>query len=247
MAHGLFEPKVKLDLETHSYTHDNGDKYMGFSSVYEKISKPFFRGIANKVAEAEGITATEVTEKWDSQRDEGSRIDDALTEYCKSKTLSDEKLKSGIDQILAHYTDFKVTEEQLVVYNEEFRTATAIDKWCGYSNRKDGLFAIGDFKCFEKMDLFGGTGWLKGPFSHLPDTKFIKTAFQLSYGAYHFEMLTGRKCKRLFIHMIQPSTIYNEVVNQQIIQLPYLRNDVKLLLETFKEEILEDLKPQSVF
>jgi hypothetical protein len=36
--------------------------------------------------------------------------------------------------------------------------------------------------------------------------------------------------------MIQPSTIYNETINQQIIQLPYLRSDVVLLLEMYKKE-----------
>ena len=236
MSHGLFEERVTLDVETHKYTHQNGDVYQGFSRVYETISKPFFKGVANKVADKEGVSVTEVQQRWDGQRDEGSRIDDALTEYCKSGKLSDEKLKPAIDQILSHYNEFHSSHEQLIVYSEEYKTATAIDKLAMYSNRKDGLVAVSDFKCFEKMDLFGGTGWLKAPFNHLPDNKFIKTAFQLSYGAYHFEQLTGRKCKRLFIHMIQPSTIYNEVINQQIIQLPYLRSDVVLLLEMYKKE-----------
>lgn len=247
--HDLFPEKVRLDQESHKYTHDNGDEYVGFTKVFEYISKPFFRGVAKKVAANENISVTEVQERWDGQRDEGSRIDDVLTHYCQTGELKDEKMKGAVEQILSHYKGYHKTYEQLVVYNEEYRTATAIDKLVACSNRKDGLCEIGDFKCFEKMDLFSGTGWLKEPFAHLPDTKFIKTAFQLSYGALHFEMLTGRKCKKLFIHMIQPSTIYNEIVNQQIIQVPYLKTDVIKLLEMNKENILNDLTPkeQNVF
>lgn len=245
--HGLFEEKVKLDLETHVYTHDNGDIYTGFSSVYERISKPFFRGISKKVAEKEGVNAHEVTQRWDAQRDEGVRIDDALTEYCKSGKCEDEKLIPALNQILDNYSAYKENHEQLIVYSEEYKTATAIDKLCLYSNRKDGLYAISDFKCYEKMDLFGGSGWLKEPFSHLPDNKFIKIAFQLSYGAYHFEQLTGRKAKKLFIHLVQPSTIYSEKINQKIIDVPYLRSDVKLLLDMHKENDLNKLNPELTF
>lgn len=240
MGHGLFAERVKLDLENHVYTHENGDIYTGFSHVYERISKPFFKGIAKVVAEKEGVEAKEVSQKWDAQRDEGIRIDDALTEYCKTGKCEDEKLIPALNQILEHYSLYKENHEQLIVYSEEYKTATAIDKLCCYSARKDGLVAISDFKCYEKMDLFGGSGWLKEPFSHLPDNKFIKIAFQLGYGAYHFEQLTGRKVKKLFIHMVQPSTIYNEKINQQIIDVPYLRTDVKQLLEIHKEIMVKN-------
>jgi serine protease inhibitor len=47
--------------------------------------------------------------------------------------------------------------------------------------------------------------------------------------------------------MIQPSTIYNEKINQQIIEVPYLKRDVEMLLEMNKENILKQLTPENVF
>lgn len=236
MNHGLFPELVSLDLDSHVYTNKvTGQIYKGFSSVFGTISKPFFTGIAKKVAEKECVPVSEVQSRWDAQRDEGTKIDDALTEYSRTG-IADAELKPSLDIILAHYKHFNQTHEQLVVYNNQYGTATAIDKLGMYSNRKDSCFSVSDWKCFEKMELHDHRGWLKEPFSHLPDTKFTRICFQLSYGAWHFEELTGKRCKKLFIHLIQPSTVRQGVLNQQIIPVPYIKHDIFLLLEHYSNQ-----------
>lgn len=252
MSHGLFHEYVTLSEDTHVYSHSlTGLNYMGFSSVYEHISKPFFAGLHKTVAFSEGVDHSEVKARWDRQRDEGSRIDSALTEYAKTGKLGDENsdLLEAVQQILAHYKDYKKCFEQMVVYNNNYRTATAIDK-CGlFTNRSDSSFFISDFKSFEKDNLMEHRGWLKAPFEHLPDTKFTRISFQLSYGAYHLEQLTGKRCKRLFIHLIKPSSCKKcgdepVKVEQQIIEVPYMRNDIILLLSTFADAIKTKLAEQ---
>lgn len=240
MGHSLFEEKVKLDDKTHVYSDDIGNNYMGFSSTFGFISKPFFSGLAKTVAQSEGVSTTEVQNRWDGQRNEGSRIDDALTLYASTGKIADENLdlKESLDQILVHYKDYHKCFEQMVVYNEKYRTATAIDK-CGlFTNRKDSSFFISDFKAYEKMEIMTHSGWLKAPFEYLPDSKFIKIGMQLSFGAYHLEQLTGKRCKSLFIHLIKPSTCKEGTkVEQQIIHVPYLKPQIELLLSTFADEI----------
>jgi hypothetical protein len=99
-----------------------------------------------------------------------------------------------------------------------------------------------------ETDLYEGRGWLKAPFSHLPNSKFVKTSFQLSFYAYHVELLTGKRVKELFIHLIQPSTCKNGgKVNHKKIQVNYLRHDVEILLETFKDQIKEKLVNKNEF
>lgn len=247
MNHGLFQEKVRLDDETHVYYDDIGNNYMGFSSTFGFVSKPFFEGLHKKVAQSEGVEPSEVKARWDGQRDEGTRIDDALTLYASTGKIEDENidLKESLDQILVHYKDYHKCFEQLVVYNEQYRTATAIDKCGMFTNRKDSSFFISDFKAYEKMQIMDHKGWLKEPFNYLPDSKFTKISFQLSFGAYHLEQLTGKKCKSLFIHLIKPSTCKKDVkVEQQIIHVPYLKPQIELLLSTFADEIKAKLLEQ---
>lgn len=251
MSHGLFQEKIKLDAETHVYSDSTNQNYMGFSSVFSLISKPFFEGLHKTVAFSEGVEPSEVRARWDAQREDGNRIDDCLTEYAQTGKLGDENsdLLEAVQQILPQYKNHHKTYEQLIVYNEQYRTATAIDKLSLCTNRKDSPFVTSDFKAFEKMDLMRHNGWLKAPFDYLPDSKFIKIAFQLSYGSYHFEKLTGKRCKQQYIHLVKPSTckkVGDEPVKveQQIVQIPYLRMEIELLLSTFADEIKTKLAEQ---
>ncbi len=251
MGHGLFTEKVSLDEINHVYTDKEGNNYMGFTQLFDFIGKPFFAGLHKTVAFAEGVEPSEVKARWDNQRDEGSRIDAACSEFAVSGKIADANsdLKDAIEQILIHYKDYNKTFEQLIVYNEEYRIATAIDK-CGlFTNRKDSSFFISDFKCYESMQLFEHKGWLKAPLEHLPDTKFIKIALQLGMGAFMFEKLTGKRCKNLFIHLIKPSTCKklgdeSVKVEQQIIQVPYLKLEIMAILSTFADEIKTKLAEQ---
>lgn len=251
MGHGLFHEYVTLN-DAHVYSHSlTGLNYMGFSSVFANISKPFFEGLHKTVAFSEGVQPSEIRARWDGQRDEGSRIDNVLTLYAQTGKIANENLdlKEAVEQILSHYKGYHKCFEQMIVYNDKYRTATAIDK-CGlFTNRSDSPFFISDFKCFERMDIYSHKGWLKAPFEHLPDTKFVKIAMQLTYGAYHLEQLTGKRCKELFIHLIKPSSckkIGDETikVEQQIIKVPYMKRDIELLLSTFDDEIKAKLAEQ---
>ena len=82
--HKLYEPKVKLEKESHRYFHENGDEFLSFSKLSEFLIPPFDReSISYFVAKAQGKSQDEVKAEWDSRTDNGSRIDKALEVYAQ--------------------------------------------------------------------------------------------------------------------------------------------------------------------
>ena len=85
--------------------------------------------------------------------------------------------------------------------------------------------------------------WLNPPFNHLPNNKFTKISMQLSFYSFLFEELTGRGCEKLFIDLITP--VFDE--NHRLLSYKtkqyncLFKNDIKIFLETFKDEILDEL------
>jgi hypothetical protein len=256
----LFEPKVELRESDHKYFDKEGNEYLSFSALYGFLADEFD---AKKVAYfAGGKTEQGMIEKlteWDEKRNEGTRLDKALTEYAKTGKTEEKDLEDAVKVILEGYNKFSY--EQLICYNEDYKIAGTIDKMCLSSNRKDSKFVISDFKGFEDVlntdgtlkhaydeTLFVNRGWLKAPFGHLHKSKFTKISFQLSMYAFMIEGLTGKKCDGLFIHVIDPASCKGgKEIRDKRIPIPYLKNDVLILLETFKEQIKEKLTHKDEF
>ncbi len=239
----LYPQKVKL-TENHEYLDANGARYMGFSKFCDEfLIKPFnSAGAAYGVAKSainkgENMSAQTVLDKWDDQRENGVRVDKALQLFLEEdgKILPEnEDITELINSVCLEYPK-KLTHCQSVVYNEHYKIGGSPDVFSLTSNRADGQFDMGDFKVFEKDDnLHDHKGWLFPPMSHLSNTKITKINLQLTYYAIQLEELTGKRCRKLFVHLINPIT-----QTHRKIVLPYLKNDMLILLETNKEKILE--------
>ena len=248
MIHNLFPNEVYLEPNEHKYFDSKGNQYISFSALYGKLVKKFD---ANKIAGMyKDKSKEEVLAKWSKTAEQGTRFDNALERYSNTATIldSDEDLKDAVPEILKKYKIYNKVYHQVVVYDEHTRSAGSTDSTCIISNRKDSAFDKGDWKCFEggleSLFVVKGQPFLNAPFEHLQNTKFTKISFQLSYYARHFEKLTGRKCKKLFIDLIVPKwdsegkllSYENHVVN-----VNYLRNDIDIFLEHFKKDIIDEL------
>ena len=252
--HTLFPNKVRLDEEQHRYFDAQNREYVSFSKLFSFISPKFdAENIAYHVAKSEGTSKEAVLGKWRGATDEGTRIDNALTLFAQSGQIleSDRDIEKLIKFALEKYAVYDKTYEQVVVYNEHYRTAGSLDKLGIRSNRKTSNFIISDFKCFEKGMSYEPKGqkWLNAPFDYLPNSKYIKINFQASYYAWHFSELTGRKCERLFVDMIIPvKDDKGRVVSykNQVIPLVYMKREVELLLETFRDKILNLVEPLQI-
>lgn len=248
----LFPEKVFLEPVAHKYFDKEGNEYLSFSKVFEFISEPFD---ANKVAFFAGGKTPQGQEQllteWAGKRDEGVRVDNALLLYAKEKRVRDEDkdIEDAVKEILSHYK--QPSYEQLVVYNENWKTAGTLDKLTLSSNRSASKFTISDFKCFTEFDLHKNRGWLKEPFNHLPATKFTQISLQLSYYAYHVELLTGKRCDNLFIHLVNPDSCKKIAgklnLRWEKVYVPYCKFDIQVLLETFKDQIKEKLTNKNEF
>jgi len=250
-VHTLYKQLVHLDPVEHKYTDSTGKEYMSFSHLYHFLVPKFnAEYIAGHVARSEGTSKEAVLGKWQSATDEGTRIDAALEYFTKTGQIKDDDadLEPIIKHVLSKYSTYHQTYEQLVVFSEKYRTAGSLDKLGLLSNRKDSRFHLSDFKCFEAGMSYTpkGQAWLNPPFDYLPNTKYTKINFQTSYYAWHLEQLTGRKCERIFVDMIRPiRDNKGKVINyaNSVIPMPYMKHQVELLLETFKDKIINTLEP----
>ena len=251
MIHNLFPNEVYLEPIEHKYFDSEGNQYISFSALYGKLVKKFDAvGISKLVSKHGDKSAIEVRQGWEQTAINGTRADKALETYAQTATISesDQDLKQLVPDVLSKYKIYNKTFEQGTPYSKEYRVAGSWDKLSLVSNRKDSKFVLSDFKCFEKgydsLFTVSGQPFLNAPFEHLSNTKFTKISLQLSFYAHLFEELTGRKCERLFIDLITPVfdkdfklvSYKNEVVNTV-----YLKNDIKIFLETFRGDIMEEL------
>jgi len=253
MAHNLFPNEVYLEPNEHKYFDSEGNQYISFSALYGKLVKKFdAEMVARAISKNTVETSDELLAKWQQTAFQGTRFDNALERFSNTGVIldSDEDLKQAIPQILEKYKIYNKIYHQVVVYDKKYRVAGSTDSSCIVTNRSDSRFHKGDWKCFEKgldsLYKVSGQAWLNAPFEHLPNTKFTKISFQLSYYARLFEKLTGRKCERLFIDLIVPTWDSNGKLisyENHVVNVNYLRNDIDILLETFKEDILEMLNP----
>jgi hypothetical protein len=253
----MYPQKVKLN-EDHRYFDDRGLEYMGFSKLFDEfLCKPFNKDLAAYgSAKSAGTSASEVIEKWDKQREEGIRIDDCLDSYAHTGMYraEDEDIIDGVKEVLKTYDEYHKCAGQLSLYSEQYRVAGTCDKISFVSNRADAAFVMSDYKCFEKEIDFmpkGSPRFLNAPFDYLANTKYVKISFQLSFYSFLFESLTGRKPLHQFIHWIDPRTIKRDSegnlnVKHKLIPVPYMRSEVVLFLETYKERILTLMTPVKV-
>lgn len=251
MIHNLFPNEVYLEPIKHRYYDSKGNEYISFSKLYGKLVDKFdAEGIARNIARNSDKTKEEILAEWQSKTDSGTRIDKALELYAQTATIldSDEDLKQLVPLVLEKYKIYKSTFEQGVPYSKKYRVAGSWDKLSIITNRKDSSFVLSDFKCFEKgfdsLFKISGKKILNAPFEHLPNSKHTKISFQLSFYSFLIEELTGRKCERLFIDLIVPIVDDNGKVlsfSNQIVPVNYMKNDIKILLECFKEDIINEL------
>ena len=256
MIHNLFPNDVYLEPAEHKYYDGQGKRYMSFSALYGKLVAKFDADkISRIIATNTGGSASDIRNSWNKATEDGSRIDKALETYAQLAMLrpEDEDLRGLVVDVLTKYKDFAKTYEQGVPYSKEYRVAGSWDKLSLISSRKDSRFVISDFKCFAKGydSLFENKGqpFLNYPFDHLPNTKFTKISFQLSFYAHLFEELTGRKCQGLFIDLIVPKWGTDgklESYTNQVVRVNYLKNDVKILLDYFKEDIINEMEDVAV-
>lgn len=233
MPRGLFEEKVALEPIKHVYTDKVGNEYISVSKLLNMLSESFENTYAYKTATPEKLA--EWKEKGDVARNHGTDVHKAIETYAQFKTCEKPEWEEGIKSILEAYKGWRSYDE-VCLYDEQYRIAGTADKISAVGTGKNVSVVISDFKTNMSKGIQFNSDYSKhlyAPLEHLQDCNYVKYSLQLSFYAYMWENLTGRKIKRMFIHFIPP----DDFTKHQIIPVNYMKNDIKLLLDTYKPQI----------
>jgi len=244
--HTLFPTKVTLDHETHTYTDNLGRQYLSVTKFLGLLSEKFEDTPA--YARASDETRAQWKEKGRAAANHGTVIHNALELYSQTGQILAENahMADAIKSITAEYKDYHQNHDEMCLYNDHYKLAGTADKICVLSNRKDSEVDIADFKTNVSKGIQFHSDYKKrmyAPIDHLQDCNFVKYSLQLSIYAYFFEELTGRKVRKLWIHFIPP----HDFTQHYKIPVIYMKNDVRLLLETYKQQILQIVEPIKLY
>ena len=209
--------------------------------------------IAEKVADREWKTKEEVLEEWKYKNqfacEKGSTIHSYVQSLWEGAELSplnfttwsdNEQMVEVITKLSgiakSFYEDYKSDlthiADEYVIGSEEYDIASAVDHLF-IDNKTNALLLI-DYKTNTYI-----TGWnkeaylkpMKSPLEHLNDDKFNHYKLQLSIYRYIIEKYTNLKIAGMtIVYMSEKNETY------EIIDIPYLKEDVENILEWRKFE-----------
>jgi hypothetical protein len=118
-----------------------------------------------------------------------------------------------------------------IIYNHTYKLAGQSDIIHIVDNK---TFDIGDWKTngnFRYFDPY--KKYLKKPLTHLQQCEYNSYSIQLSSYAYFYELLTGMKCRRIFV-------IYflRENDSLQVVPMNYLKSDIQNMLDYYQKNLV---------
>jgi len=244
--HTLFPSRVRLNVEDHTYQNAQGQQYLSVSNFLSMLSEKFEDSPA--FARANDETKAQWKEKGRIASDHGTNIHNALELYNQTGQILQEN--SGIEDVIksitGEYKEYHQTYDEVCLFNDTYRIAGTTDKICALSNRKDSEVDLADFKTNLKGCITMHSDYKKRlfyPMDHLHDCNYTNYSLQLSLYAYFFEELTGCKVRKMYVHFIPPG----DMMSHYKIPVIYLKNDVRLLLEHHKQNIINIVEPIKLY
>lgn len=246
MVHTLFNNSVQLEPVSHTYKNAKGKEYLSVSKLLGMLSEKFENTPA--YARASEETRAEWKAKGTKAANHGTAIHNALELYSQTGQILKENahMEPVIKSITAEYKEYHLTYDEVCLYNDSYRIAGTTDKLCMTSSRKDCDVDIADFKTNLKGVITMHSDYKKRlfhPVDHLQDCNYTKYCLQLSLYAYFFEELTGRRVRKMFIHYIPPT----DMMSHYRIPVIYMKNDVRLILEAYKDQIMNIVEPIKLY
>lgn len=240
----------KFYEDGHYYTYK--DKPVGISvtrfiAEYENEFDQW--GVAQKVALKENRPVEDILAEWKYKADFACAKGTTCHEYAQSlwsgeeyKIISfdDEKYYNAVDDIQIQASNFKEDYEyhlehlidELVVGSEEYDIASAIDHL--FYNKLTGGLVLVDYKTNSYMSGYNKKAYskkMKVPLSHINDDALHHYHIQLSIYKFLIEKYTGLKVDEMFIVYMSEN-----IENYEIIEIPYLKDEVEKILEWRKWE-----------
>jgi len=221
--------KIKFDEASHTYTHvDTGTPFISVTTLLGKYKQPFDRyGHSKRVAKREGVSQELVLEMWEEEKNRactrGTDIHKILEDYISCGDVKDNYgwLCKSYDTAAERSIDsFKNVLCENLLYDEEHLVAGMADLIYEHKNE----FTVGDFKTNKKFKFSSPySERLKDPISHLHNCEFNVYGLQLSFYAYLYERMSGKRCRKCVVFYLQDDRFLSYHVN-------YMKAEVEAIL-----------------
>jgi len=221
--------KIKFDEASHTYTHvDTDAPFISVTTLLGKYKQPFDRyGHSKRVAKREGVSQELVLEMWEEEKNRactrGTDIHKILEDYISCGDVKDNYgwLCKSYDMAAERSIDsFKNVLCENLLYDEEHLVAGMADLIYEHKNE----FTVGDFKTNKKFKFSSPySERLKDPISHLHNCEFNVYGLQLSFYAYLYERMSGKRCRKCVVFYLQDDRFLSYHVN-------YMKAEVEAIL-----------------
>lgn len=230
---------------------DIGISVTRFISQYENEFDA--QAIAEKVAIRDDKSIQEVLNEWKAKNEwaclKGSKSHEFAQNIWKGvlypndiKNVTEgqkkafESIKRQAEQFYLDYRDrLEHLADEFVIGSEEYNIASAIDHL--FYNKLTGGLVMVDYKTnsdIRKNEKYAKK--MKIPLSHLKDTTLNHYFIQLSIYKYLLEKYTDITLEDMFIVYMSEN-----IEEYEIIEVPYLKDEVKKILENRREKDMESI------
>lgn len=228
---------VTFKEDTHQYFNEYGVEYKsgtGFLHLYDKEFDTV--GVATKVAIKEGVSVDVILEKWKKNSEEacsyGTNIHLIMENYIKTGIRIPEHnlLYDSFDDITGDMRKWaKSVHSEKMLWNDEYQIAGTADLIIDHNKDE---FSVGDFKTNKAIHFCSDWGErMLNPISHLSSCNYNLYSLQLSLYAHMYSLLTGKRCRRIFLMHLK-NGIWNEITAN------FMKYEIEVMLFHYKKNFL---------
>ena len=239
----------KFFEENHTYTYKDKPISIGATGLIEQYTQDFdAEAVAEKVAIRDNKTIQEVLDEWEYKNKFACEKGSTCHEYAqclwsgndfdrgdfdgsKEYLQAVDKIESQADRFYNDYQDhLEHLADEFVIGSEEYDIASAIDHL--FINKLTGGLVLVDYKTnsdIRKNERYAKQ--MKVPLQHLKNTTLNHYAIQLSIYKYLVEKYTDITIEEFFIVYMSEN-----IKSYEIIEVPYLKNEVIKILENRRVE-----------
>lgn len=239
----------KFFEQDHHYEYKGKRVGISVTRLIEEYTQEFdSQGVAEKVALKQNKSVQEVLDEWKYKNKFACEKGSTCHEFAQSRWSGEvwqekhfdgsEEYEKAVEIIQWQANEFRIDykdrlehlADEFVIGSEEYDIASAIDHI--FINKLTGGLVLVDYKTnsdIHKNERYAKN--MKVPLSHLKDTTLNHYAIQLSIYKYIVEKYTNLKFEDMFIVWFSEN-----IDNYQIIEVPYLKNEVIKILEWRKWE-----------
>lgn len=240
----------KFFSEDHHYEYKGKRVGISVTRLIEEYAQEFKQQeIAERVAKRDGKTVQEVLDEWKYKNQFACEKGSTCHEYAQSlwsgedwnpKVIYTEEYLNAVEKIQEQANNFywdycnrlKHLADEYIIGSEEYNIASAIDHL--FINKLTGELVLVDYKTNSYLSGYNKKAYkkaMKVPLQHLNDDAIHHYYIQLSIYRYLIEKYTNLKVSEMFIVYFSEN-----IENYEIIDIPYLKNEVETILEWRKWE-----------